>query len=227
VAIAEWLTRHDPSDEKARLDLASAKLRFGTVLWQQGEATAGLAQLEEAERLNGPLREKNRSNTLYLANSVALKTTIADVLGWLGRINEALRMARRGAAEAEEGQSFGLARSQILHSQLSLAMVLARANRGDEADQVAVKLGAALEGDARLIPAGWLRAYFYSQLGRVYEQLARDASGAVRQNRLRTARAWLAKSREAWSRIAGGPILSARRQTEIQRLDQALAATHR
>ena len=133
-------------------------------------------------------------------------------------------MARRAMAEAEEGQSFGLARSQILHSQLSLSMVLARANRADEADQVAVRLGAALDDDARLAPAGWLRAYFYSQF---YEQLARGTSGAARQDRLRTAGAWLAKSREAWSRIAGGPILSARRQTEIQRLDQALAATHR
>jgi len=49
VVIAERLVRQDPSDEKARIDLASAKLRFGTVLGEQGQAAAGLAQLEEAD----------------------------------------------------------------------------------------------------------------------------------------------------------------------------------
>ena len=58
VAIAEWLARQDPSDEKARLDLASAKLRFGAVLLNQGQSAAGLAQLAEAERYNASLRRR-------------------------------------------------------------------------------------------------------------------------------------------------------------------------
>ncbi|MBZ5608578.1 MAG: serine/threonine protein kinase [Acidobacteriia bacterium] len=213
VAIAEWLARQDPSDEKARFDLASAKLRFGTVLLEQGHAPDGLAQLEEADRLNAPLLRKNASSTLYLANSIVLKTTIAEALVGLGRSNDAVRLARQAVADARAGIAPRLATpSQVLHSQLGLAIVLARAHRADEAGQVAGSLGAALAGDAQLLRTGWLRAYFYSELGGIYQQLGQ--SGA--------ARTWFTKSREAWGRIGGGPLLSARRDSEIRRLDAAL-----
>jgi eukaryotic-like serine/threonine-protein kinase len=214
VAIAEWLVRQDPSDEKARFDLASAKLRLGTVLEEQGQTAAGLAQLEEADRLNAPLLRKNGANELYLANSVALKSTIADALVVLGRRNEAVRLARQSLTDTEAGVASKLAtRSQVLHRQLELAIVLARAKHGEEAGQVAASLGGELEGNPKLLRAGWLRAYFYSGLGGVYQQIGQFPQ----------ARAWFTKSREAWSKISGGPILSARRESEIQRLDAAIA----
>ena len=103
--------------------------------------------------------------------------------------------------------------SVLVQSQLGLATVLARANRTEEAGQVAASLGTALEANPKMFRTGWLRAYLYGGLGRIYQQ-----SGQSRQ-----AREWFGKSREAWTRIAGGPLLSAHRQREIQRLDAALA----
>ncbi|HTR36602.1 MAG TPA: serine/threonine-protein kinase [Bryobacteraceae bacterium] len=213
VAIAEWLVQQDPSDEKARFDLASAELRFGTVLWEQGQAAEGLARLEGADRLNTPLLRKNGANGLYLANSLVLKTTIAEALVARGRNTDAVRLARQALADAQAGVASGLATpSQVLHSQLGLAIVLARANLVDEAGQVAARLGSTLEGDPKLVRTGWLRAYFYGELGRIYR------TGQPQQ-----ARVWLTKSRDAWKHVTGGPRLSAYREAEIQRLDSELA----
>ena len=218
LAIAEWLARQDQSDEKARFDLASAQLRLGTVLWQQGRTAAGLAQLEAADRLNAPLLRKNAANTLYLANSIVLKTTIAEALLETGRGNEAVRLARQALADAEAGIASKLATpSQVLHSQLGLAIVLAYTGHSSQAGQVATGLGAALESNPKLLRAGWLRAYFYSELGRIYQRIGQNQD----------ARTWYGKSRQAWERIVGGPALSARRQRELQRLDAALAAVGR
>ena len=218
VAIAEWLARQDPSDEKARFDQASAKLRLGTVLWRQGQAAAGLAQLEEADRLNAPLLRKNAANTLYLGNSIALNNTIAEALLETGRGNEAVRLAQQALADAEAGIASKLATpSQVLHSQLGLAIVLAYTGRGQEAGQVAAALGAALESDPKLLRTGWLRAYFYSGLGRIYQ----------RMGKAQDARVWFGKSRQAWEGIVGGPALSAHRERELQHLDAVLAAVGR
>ena len=214
VEIAEWLVQQDPSDEKARFDLASAKLRFGTVLWEQGQAAEGLAQLQGADRLNAPLLHKNGANGLYLANSLVLKTTIAEVLVGRGRSTDAVRLARQALADAQAGIASRLATpSQVLHSQLGLAIVLARANLADEAGEVAARLGATLEGNPKLVRTGWLRAYFYSELGGIYR----------RTRQPQQARVWLTKSRDAWTHVTGGPKLSSYRKAEIQRLDSELA----
>ncbi len=168
------------------------------MLWKQGQAAAGLAQLQEADRLNAPLLRKNAANTLYLANSIVLKTTVAEALVEVGRGNEAVRLARQALADAEAGIVSKLATpSQVLHSQLGLAVVLAYTGRGPEAGQVAAGLGAALESDPKLLRTGWLRSYFYSELGRIYQRLGQAQD----------ARFWFGKSREASSRIVGGPIL--------------------
>ena len=213
VTIAQWLAQQDPSDEKARFDLASAELRFGTVLWEKGQAAEGLARLEAADRLNAPLLRKNGANGLYLANSLVLKTTIAEALVELGRSTDAVRLARQALADAEAGVASKLATpSQVLHSQLGLAIVLARANFADEAGQVAARLGATLEGNPNLVRTGWLRAYFYGELGRIY-----------RTSQPQQARAWLMKSRDSWTNLTGGPRLSAYRKAQIQRLDLDLA----
>ena len=126
---------------------------------------------------------------------------MAEGLAGRGRIDDALRLARQAvtAARAALTNSSLATTSVLVQSQLVLATVLARANRTAEAGQVAASVSTALESNPKKFRNGWLRAYLYSQLGRIYQQ-----SGQSRQ-----ARVWFGKSREAWMNRGRALVLGA------------------
>jgi tetratricopeptide (TPR) repeat protein len=214
VTIAEWLTQQDPQDEKARFDLASAKLRLGAVLINLHQPANGRRQLEEAAALNAPLLRKSPANVLFQANSINLDQSLALAFAGEGRADAAVRLARQALAEAQAGIVPKITLpSQVVYADMTLAEVLARTGRLAEARKFAANVGAPLDAQPLLFRGGWLRAYFYSSLADVYRK-----TGDVR-----LAGEDLRRARDVWSGISGGPALSAFRQRELQRLDRELA----
>ena len=133
VVIAEWLVRQDPSDER-RVSTWPAP-NFGSERYWGSKGKQPLVWRNSRRPifLNAPLLRKNAANTLYLANSIVLKTTIAESRVALGRGNDAVRLARQAFADAEGGIASRLTTpSQVLHSKLGLAIVLAYANHAEE-----------------------------------------------------------------------------------------------
>ena len=85
VALAEAARRADAADKRAIFDLGSAKLRLGAMLAEDpARRAAGLAELEEADRLTATLLVQEPGNARFGYNALVIGRRIGEALGDLG-----------------------------------------------------------------------------------------------------------------------------------------------
>jgi len=232
VAIAERLAAVDPRDRLAKNDLATALMRLGITLDGPGQWDDSLAILRRSETLfeemlptadPGSTRERRPLSMVYeyLGHRLEAQGKPAEALPAYRRsveISDAL-LARTPASPPDE--------YQLLCDHKALALLLASLGRRDEALQSAGRSVAMAEALASSKPVNNLNFRHppstYETTGQVYAALARSGGGSADWTQ---ARAWFARSRDAWGKLRGNPALPPVDQ-DLARLDAKIAECER
>jgi serine/threonine protein kinase len=228
VEIAESIRDQDPVDRRAVFDLASVKLRLGTLLTAEPDRVAeGLRHLEESARLNAGLLAQEPASNRYGYFGLVLDRRMGDALVMLGRRTEGARLLEKVRSDAPrmlKGPNGPNARVQLVLATLSLAAVHA-----DAGDSRAGGLAtfAMTELSEKPLDVPEIDAGAYATLGRTYLALATRSRTGEREDLLERAAASLEKSIALWQQAKLSPALEARRTNELAKLAGDLAASRR
>jgi serine/threonine protein kinase len=174
IEMAERARQRDPSDRRAMFDLASAKLRLGTLLTDPiGDFEGALVELEAAEQLNGRLLAEDPKSDRFGYVAVVINRRLADALAGLGQQAQAIARYERARADVPrylKGPNGPTAR------QLSIAISLRLGRlRAIAADASALSHATYVANELTKAPVDTpaVDAMIYRDLGSLYELLAR------------------------------------------------------
>ncbi len=219
VTIAEWLCAKDPADRKAQFDLASAKLRLGSILADEPERAAeGIKPLEEAQVILVRLSAEDPKNYRYRYNIAFVDRRTGDAMARAGRTAEAERHFERAAALASQlltGPDGSKAHGVMVYAQIGVALLRPAhdAKAGSLADSVATDL----QHDSKFLASPWSEALIFADLGRVYRTMGRNQDSA----------AWFEKSSARWREVKASTALEPRRKQELISAEADLAAVRK
>ena len=135
IEMAQRASARDRSDRRAMFDLASAKLRLGTLLTDPiGDATGALHELDEAERLNGRLLAEDPKSDRFGYVAVVINRRIADAETLRGEKAKAIARFERARTDVQrymKGPTGPSARQ--LSIAINLALGRLRAEAGEHA----------------------------------------------------------------------------------------------
>jgi tetratricopeptide (TPR) repeat protein len=174
IEMAEHAHQRDPSDRRAMFDVASARLRLGTLLTDPiGDATAALRELEVAERLNSRLLAEDPKSDRFGYVGVVINRRIGDALARLGEHAKATARLERARTDVQrylKGPTGPSARQ--VNIGINLALGKLRANAGDHN---ALSHATFVTDEMTKGPVDTLAvdAAIYRQLGSLFERLGR------------------------------------------------------
>jgi len=168
VEMARRLASADPQDVTARIDLAAALSRLGSIQPRPGGESESLARLEEAIAISDPLVRANPKAASMAIHLVLARIYAGYRLEALGRGDEAEEQFRQSLAEAEPHAASGYS-TMIVHAltaEEALAMLYASRGERQQARSFAQRalaraqkyLAAAAQDDSRT--ARLAQAYF-------------------------------------------------------------------
>jgi tetratricopeptide (TPR) repeat protein len=225
VALAAAARHADAADKRAIFDLGSAKLRLGAMLAEDpARRTAGLAELEEADRLTATLLAQEPGNARFGNNALVIGRRIGEALADLGRTADAVRRleAVRSAAGRFAGGPYAAnARLQSVLATMRLAAL--HASTGDER-AVALADAVSTELTSRAIDTPVIDAQIWTDLGGTYRQLAGHGHRDERERRRAAATAALERAAAVWADAKVPAALEPRRTRALAAIDAELAA---
>jgi tetratricopeptide (TPR) repeat protein len=131
VELANVAHEKDPADRRALFDLASVKLRLGSLFVDDRNAVAALPQLEESAGLIGGLLAREPGSDRYGYVAIVIDRRLGDALATLpprrGEAIEHLMNARNRAALLLNGPNGPSARQQRIMATAKLARLFAEA----------------------------------------------------------------------------------------------------
>lgn len=214
VTLAEAARAADSSDRRATFDLASAQLRLGSLLLDDGRPQDAERVLQEARGHTAALlREDPKSDRVGYVDAV-IAARLGDAMAALARPADAEReylRARVSALPFRNGPTGPTVRQHLALTTTKLAKLRARRDRREAAllvQEVADQLRAAsLGGDV-------LEAIVYRHLGDACAELAQPANAVTAFEAAQT----------RWQRARLPAALEPRRARELTWLDARLAA---
>ena len=219
VTIAEWLCAKDPADRKAQFDLASAKLRLGSILADEpARAAEGIRPLEEARAILVGLVAEDPKNYRYRYNIAFVDRRLGDTLARGGRTAEAEQHFEKATALASQlltGPDGSKAHGVVVYAQIGVALL--RPAHDAKAASLADAVAAELQRDPKFLGSPWAEALIFADLGRVYRTMGRTEDSAV----------WFEKSCSRWREVTASPALEPRRQRELASAEADLAAVRK
>jgi tetratricopeptide (TPR) repeat protein len=177
--IAERARLADPSDQRALYDVASARLRLGSVL-RQDTATAaeGVRQLQEADRILRPLLASDPASDRNGYLAILVRIELGRALDAAGRSQDAAAMlasVRSDGPRLLTGPNGPSLRRSLVSTAIALAGIYART--GDP--RAGALLGESTSALAALPETGTTaRARWHADLGRAYLAWGRSRTGA-------------------------------------------------
>lgn len=228
LAIAESLVAVDPSDRKARLDLAFSLLRVGRTRLLR-DTRGALPVLRRSLSIVDDLLQADTRNYNLRINQSYLQEKIGLALVDQGNVSGGLIYLRQALANIEEACRRDPKqmpwKMQLIAQLRSLVEVLGRAGKEREALDAASRLLA----ETRQIPETTSissvvqKPLAYAAVGRMYENLAASGPLSRRPVHLLGARENYQKSVDSWSALARSGRLGELYSEEPKELAQRLA----
>jgi tetratricopeptide (TPR) repeat protein len=229
VEIAEWARSRDPADRRSLFDLASARIRLGTLFLEgePGQPAAALTQFVEVKRLITTLLASDPKSDRYGFLAVVLDRRMGETFAALGRTDEAMRHldASRSAAHPLLGGPNGAnARTQLVLAGVRLAMLRARGP-----DPAARTLAELVSSELAGKPIGppLMQAAAHADAGRAFAAIAKGERAAERVQHLQRAVTHLEKSIELWRGATVAKAVEPRRARDLAAAERDLADCRR
>lgn len=217
--LAEWIYSRDHADRRAMFDLASGKLRRGTLLiGDESSVAVGLQQLEDAADLNRRLLAEEPDSKRYGFFGLVLDQRIGDALTKVGRRVEAVRTfegIRAAGPKLSKGPNGPAVRLQMALAAVRLAALHAEARdpRASALVTVAWNEMTSKPPDMPLVDAE-----AFATLDRAYLALAASDRTGQGDALRASATASVTKSVELWRQVKLPAPLEPRRAKELERL---------
>ena len=176
IEMAERARQRDPSDRRAMFDLASAKLRLGSLLNDPiGDFNSAIVELRAAEQLIGRLLAEDPKSDRFGYVAVVINRRLADALAGLGQHAQAIACYERARADVPrylKGPTGPSARQVSISVSLGLGRLRAIAADLSAASHATYVVNEMAKGPVDT-PA--VDAMIYRDLGSLYDSLARGA----------------------------------------------------
>jgi tetratricopeptide (TPR) repeat protein len=223
VELARWAQESDPSDHRARFDLASGKMRLGTMMLASGARSDALRELTDAEKLIQSLMADGPRNDRYAHVESVVQARIGDAYAALDNGPEAVR--RLGAARASSirllsGTLAFTVRQHFVQTTVKLAHLKAGAGDPDAA-RLADEVIAALRKNP--IGGEMLEALIYQEVGLTFGEISKRTNGAARAAAQQSAAGALETAAAKWRSATLPPALEPTRATQLATIEKALA----
>jgi serine/threonine protein kinase len=235
--IAEKLAAADPSNRNARIDVAKASVRVGSISVSAEPPADAIMRLRRASEIFESLRRENPKMGGIARDLSMTWEQLGRRLAESGEREEALGWFRRSITLASEithaDPRDGSAQDQVMHAYEPLLPLLAEASGRDEVIASAEAAIAAarehLNTGARPDSAAAFLARAWEWQGNVYVKLAQapNAAEPVRSQDLARAREAYAQSLSAWDAAARKFPLPAEAPVRISHMKQWLAAANK